>query len=147
MPSIESVAQGLVFASPDMLNFRHPDHFLAGNLNSCLENWREIFQDSPFQDFVLPIIFHGVVISYYFQPFQGTFLQQFYDSNFPPRKIFPNSKSCASFEGSITDTIMERVRNGSLNVLGRMGEVEPPHLVLPIMIEPKKPRMCHDEIL
>ena len=94
---------------------------------------------------MLPIISHGVVISDYFQPFQGTFLQQFYDSNFPPRKIFPNSKSCASFEGFITDTIMERVRNGSLTVIGRAGEVEPPHLVLPITIEPKKPRMCHDE--
>ena len=94
---------------------------------------------------MLPIISHGVVISDYFQPFQGTFLQQFYDSNFPPRKIFPNSKSCALFEGFITDTIMERVRNGSLTVIGRVGEVEPPHLVLPITIEPKKPRMCHDE--
>ena len=73
VPSIESVAQGLVFASPDMLNFRHPDHFLAGNLNSCLENWGTILQDSPFQDFVLPIISHGVVISDYFQPFQGIF--------------------------------------------------------------------------
>ena len=33
VPSIESVAHGLVFPSPDMLSFRHPDHFLAGNLN------------------------------------------------------------------------------------------------------------------
>ena len=73
MPSIESVAHGLVFASPDMLNFHHPDHFLAGNLKSCLENWGTILQDSPFQDFVLPIISHGVVISDYFQPFQGIF--------------------------------------------------------------------------
>ena len=145
VPSIESVAQGLVFASPDMLKFRHPNHFPAGNLNSCLEYWGTILQDSPFQDFVLPIISHGVVISDYFQPFQGIFLQQFYDSNFPPRKIFLNSKSCASFEGFITDTIMGRVRNGSLTVVGRVGEVEPPHLVLPITIEPKKPRMCHDE--
>ena len=40
---------------------------------------------------------------------------------------------------------MERVRDGSLNVIGRVGEVEPPHLVLPITIEPEKPRMCHDE--
>ena len=128
-----------------MLNFLHPDHFLGGNIHSCIENWRAILQDSPFQDFVLPIISHGVVISDYFQSFQGLFLRCFYDSNLPPRKIFPNSKSCASFEGFITDSIMERVRNGSLNVIGRVGEVEPPHLVLPITIEPKKPRMCHDE--
>ena len=86
-----------------------------------------------------------MVISDYFEPFQETFLQQFYDSNFPPRKIFPNSKSCASVEVFITDTIMMRVRNGSLTVIGTVGEVEPPHLVLPITIEPKKPRLCHDE--
>ena len=40
---------------------------------------------------------------------------------------------------------MERVRNGSLTVIGRVGEVEPSHPVLPITIEPKKPRLCHDE--
>ena len=40
---------------------------------------------------------------------------------------------------------MERVRNGSLTVIGMVGEVEPQHLVLPITIEPKNPRMCHDE--
>ena len=80
-----------------------------------------------------------------FNHFKEFFVQQFYESNFPPRKIFPNSKSCASFEGFITDTIMERVRNGSLTVIGMVGEVEPQHLVLPITIEPKNPRMCHDE--
>jgi len=28
---------------------------------------------------------------------------------------------------------------------GRIGEVAPPHLVMPITVEPSKPRMCHDE--
>ena len=28
---------------------------------------------------------------------------------------------------------------------GRIGEVAPPPLVMPITVEPSKPRMCHDE--
>ena len=40
---------------------------------------------------------------------------------------------------------MERVGNGSLTVIGRVGEVQPSHLMLPITIEPNKPRMWHDE--
>ncbi|CAG2202826.1 unnamed protein product [Mytilus edulis] len=39
----------------------------------------------------------------------------------------------------------ERIANGSLTVIGRVGECDPPLLVLPITIEPSKPRMCHDE--
>ena len=146
VPSIESVAEGLVFASPDMLNYRHPDHFLSGNLNSCLENWRAILQDSPFQDFGLPIISHGEVTTDYFQPFQGTFLQQFCDSNFPPRKIFPNSKSCASFEGFITYTIMERVHNGSLNVIAGWEKLSPHTSCSLLPMNLKNFGMCYDYI-
>ena len=35
--------------------------------------------------------------------------------------------------------------NGSLPVWGEVGKVDPPHLVMPITVEPGKPRMCHDE--
>lgn len=37
------------------------------------------------------------------------------------------------------------MRNGSLQLLGKVGEVDPPHLVMPVTIEPSKPRLCHDE--
>ena len=58
----------------------------------------------------------------------------------------PNSKSCKAFSKFISKTILERVANGSLTVLGKAGEVSPPHLVMPITMEPSKPRMCQDEI-
>ena len=32
-----------------------------------------------------------------------------------------------------------------LSVWGRVGEDDPPHLVMPLTIEPSKPRLCHDE--
>ena len=55
---------------------------------------------------------------------------------------FPNSHSCLGFETFITTTILEGVKNGSLTVIGKVGEVVPPHLVMPLTIEPL---LCHDE--
>jgi hypothetical protein len=46
---------------------------------------------------------------------------------------------------NLSDTLLERIANYSLSVLGRVGECDPPLLDLPITIEPSKPRMCHDE--
>ena len=40
--------------------------------------------------------------------------------------------------------LAEMVASGAVVVLGRVGEVAPPHLCLPIGIEPLKPRMIHD---
>ena len=34
---------------------------------------------------------------------------------------------------------------GVLSVWGQIGRVSPPNLVLPLIIEPSKPRLCHDE--
>ena len=39
---------------------------------------------------------------------------------------------------------MDRLRTGTTSWLGRAGEVEPPFLVLPLTVEPTKPRLCHD---
>ena len=82
----------------------------------------------------------------FFVKFEGSFQGQVYSgSSPPPRAFFPNSKSCRAFSEFISKTILERVANGSLSVWGKVGEVSPPHLVMPITIEPTKPRMCHDE--
>ena len=43
------------------------------------------------------------------------------------------------------DTIVEWVSAGALAVWGKVGETTPPHLVLPLTVEPTKPRLCHDE--
>ncbi|KAI8513267.1 hypothetical protein Bbelb_099060 [Branchiostoma belcheri] len=48
----------------------------------------------------------------------------------------------------ISRTLEDRIRTGALEVLGRVGEVDPPYLtVMPlyIVVEPTKPRLCHDE--
>ena len=63
---------------------------------------------------------------------------------FPPRIEFDNNKSCNNFVGFIVNTLLERVCSGAISVLGRVGEVDPPHLVMPLTVEPTKPRLCHD---
>ncbi|VDI56714.1 Hypothetical predicted protein [Mytilus galloprovincialis] len=34
---------------------------------------------------------------------------------------------------------------GSVKLLGAVGECEPPRIVMPLTVEPSKPRLCHDE--
>ena len=73
---------------------------------------------------------------------------KFYYSDLPPSMYFPNAGNCKEFASFIVKTVKERLRNGSLSGLSLVGKVEfcePPFLVLPLTVEPKKPRLCHDE--
>ena len=92
-----------------------------------------------------PSIQNKINVRDFFIRIRGDFQGTFYDSPCPPRAQFSNSKSCLCFEDFISSTILECVKNGSLSVWGRIGEVEPPHLVMPLTVEPSKPRLCHDE--
>ena len=56
-----------------------------------------------------------------------------------------NAKVCEQFRSFITDTVIDWVDAGVIAVWGRVGEVTSPHLVLPLTVEPSKPRLCHDE--
>ena len=145
VPSIESVAQGLVFASPGMLKFRHSDHFLAGNLNSYLENWSTILQDFPSQDFVLPIISHGVVISDYFQPFQGTFLKSFTIAIFLPGKYFRTPSSTLHFKDLSSTLLWRECEMAPLLFLAGWEKLNPHTWCSLLPLNLKKNRMCHNE--
>ena len=68
-----------------------------------------------------------------------------HESEQPPRTSLPNSKTCDKFDDFICQTNQNRAKNGFLSIWGREGHCKPPHLVLPITIEPSKPLMCHDE--
>ena len=41
-------------------------------------------------------------------------------------------------------TLLDRLRSGAISLIGGLGCVPLPHLVLPLTIEPNKPRLCHD---
>lgn len=65
-----------------------------------------------------------------------------YDTQFPPARVLNNASNCKRFVNFINNTNIERLANGSIEYLGRVGSVEPPHIVSPLTIEPTKPRMC-----
>ena len=130
LPSVHMVSSGSVYASPSMLRFRDPKKFSAGNLSNCLP---------------CSFLSEGVNLKQFFVPFHGTFQGCHFCSSEPTSMAFPNSPSYERFKDFISRTILERVSNGSLLVWGEVGKVHPPHLVIPITVEPSKPRMCHDE--
>jgi len=51
-----------------------------------------------------------------FVPFSGTFRGRSYNAHVPPRMSFPNSSSCNNFRECVSQTIFERVANGSVLV-------------------------------
>ena len=118
---------------------------MAGNLRNHLSAWETVLQGHPKADELYGYLSSGVDISDFFVHFKGNYQGRSYDSSFPPRVTFPNARRCLDFEQFISSCIVERVSNGSLLVLGEVGAVDPPHLVMPITVEPTKPRMCHDE--
>lgn len=141
-PPPESVASASVFARPSEAILRDPRYFVPGELHRHVDEWKAIPGSPPD---ILKYVTDKVDAWEFIVPFQGVFAGQAYNLPSPPPKVFQNNRSCVGFESFITDTILERVGNGSLKFWGRVGEVEPPHLVMPITIEPNKPRMCHDE--
>jgi len=78
------------------------------------------------------------------KPFKGSYMGIKYASVEPPTRVFKNYHSCEQFSQFVTDTISQRIETGAIRVWGRVGEVKPPHLVLPMRIEPQKPRLCTD---
>ena len=47
----------------------------------------------------------------------------------------------------ISSTISQRLANGSISLWGKVGECTPPYLVMPLTVEPTKPRLCHERFL
>ncbi|KAJ8317151.1 hypothetical protein KUTeg_005055 [Tegillarca granosa] len=45
----------------------------------------------------------------------------------------------------ISAELCNRISTGSIKLLGRVGECQPPRVIMPLTIEPSKPRLCHDE--
>ena len=143
-PSAFMVSSGFTFASPSELILRDPSSFVPGELHKHVTMWEEICPPGEAHD-VLSYIRNGIDAWSFLIPYKGTFAGQLYDSPSPPAREFPNSRVCSEFQEFIDATISDRVRNGSLLFWGNVGEVQPPHLVMPITVEPTKPRMCHDE--
>ena len=110
-----------------------------------MAQWEYISEQFPSQVEPISFIRNKVDVADFIVPFKGQFAGKSYDAPFPPRVEFPNNPICSQCEGFISSTIIDRFKTGSLIFWGKVGEVQPPHLVMPITVEPTKPRMCHDE--
>lgn len=123
------------------LPFRNPQFFKAGNLHKNFDMWKSIGANEE----VLDWLTNGVNVEKFFRHFQGNFKGRSFDSDKPPSMFFQNSPICQDHIEFIQNTLLDRVRNGSMSVWGRVGLIDPPHLVMPLTIEETKPRLCHDE--
>ena len=141
---IDQIANGA--QSPDIssLPFRDPNAFLPGQLHLHFKDWEQLIARAPYDEAfeVLDWLKNKVSISKYFQHFKGNFKGRQFDSDLP--MAFENNNSCKQFSRFIDKTLLERVQNGSVSVIGKVGEVDPPYLVMPLTVEPTKPRLCHD---
>ena len=113
---------------------------IGGSLNRS-----SFFQNTHGKTRFCPTSSVGSRFRIFFVPFKGDYQGKFYNSATPSAAFFPYSKSCLDFEEFISSTILDRVKNGSLLVWGKVGSVQPLHLVLHITVNTTKPRMCHDE--
>ena len=80
----------------------------------------------------------------FMKPFKGSYMGIKYVSAEPPTRVFKNYHSCQQFSQIVKEAILQHIETGAIRVWGRVGEVRPPHLVLPMRIEPQKPRLCID---
>jgi hypothetical protein len=74
-------------------------------------------------------------------PYRGTLLGRSYDSPTPPPRVFANHPLTREHSAFVTKKVAEELRIGVVRLWSRVGEVAPPHLVLPIVVEPSKPRI------
>ena len=78
-----------------------------------------------------------------FVTLQGPLRWTFHSDLPPPRAIW-NHSSCEPFAELISQSIKQRLATGVISVWGRVGECKPLHKVLPLRVEPTKPRFCND---
>ena len=52
--------------------------------------------------------------------------------------------SCKSFANFVRKTLLNRLTTGAISLLGNVGDVQAPHIVLPFTVEPSKPRLSHE---
>ncbi len=126
------------------LQVRDPNFFVAGQLHSNLDAWAPLLADGPQGRMVHAWLQNKVSIKDMFCHFKGNFKGEAYDSSIPPPAYFPNAASLQEDPGFVVRTLEERLRNGSLELLGRYDQCRWPVCVMPLTLEPTKPRLCHD---
>lgn len=143
---VSSVIKGEMFADATLLAFRDPSCFRAGELHRHTDQWDKLFQYSTNNFSEVQDWIHNLVsVEKFFTHFKGSYKGFNYDCDRPPARIFTNHLSCKPFAQFISDTLIERLASGAISLWGKVGESPPPHLVMPLTVEPFKPRLCNDD--
>ena len=146
LPSPSMVVASTDLANIEQLRFFNPTFFRAGEIHNHFPVWERLLSGhSSSQANFIDIVREGVKVDCFFKPFKGNFKGHSYDAPRPPSIRLGNSKICEGFRDFISETLLDWVTTGGLDVWSRVGGVTPPHLVLPLTVEPSKPRLCHDE--
>ncbi|KAK3750990.1 hypothetical protein QZH41_007602 [Actinostola sp. cb2023] len=144
---LQYVIKGKTSADPSMVAFRNPNNFRAGQLHIFQDQWENLLSanQSEKSGEILSWITNKVEVSQYFRHFNGQFKGENYNCPKPPSRLFANHPSCKQFTEFISRAILERLSTGAISLWGKVGVVDPPHLVMPLTVEPNKPRLCNDK--
>lgn len=122
------------------ISFHNPDEFVSGQLNCNHIEWKYILDQNETREEVKNWIENGVDIHQYIRHFKGSFWGVDYDADYPLPRVFSNSNKSEPFKDFITNTVLERIRNGSVECVGRVDK--PPYVTSPLTVEPTKPGLC-----
>ena len=141
----EQVLSGYNSYDINKLPLRDPDAFVSGGVHNHVDEWRKILSSGVKDQEVLSYIEQGDDVTSFFKQFKVNFKGKSYDSDMPPRQYFPNSSSCKEFTSFIAAELLDRIKNGSIRVWGKVAECDMPKIIMPLTVDPSKPRLCHDD--
>ena len=111
-------------------------NFVAGNLHRFAPLWARICSKSTVGEQVATWAKDGVDVYDFFVPFAGEFNGRHYRSLIPPRTQFRNHVLSPAHESFVSAEIQRELRIGAVRIWGKVGDVKPPHLVLPVRNSP-----------
>lgn len=125
---------------------RNPDIFVSGEIHNCSSAWSDVTRrkSDSMSATVQTWVESGIDALSFMRSFKGNYKGRSFDSDIPPKQFFPNALACKSYTSFIRKEINERLKNGSFRLWGKVGECSLPKVIMPLTVEPSKPRLCHD---
>ena len=115
---------------------------------SCIDIYRSgkvwLLHDPPLSQDVLGWLVNKVQVQLFFRHLKGNFKGEHFHSASPPQWIFYNQSLCAPFAKFIADKILQYLSTSAISAWGKVGGVDPPHLFMPLTVEPSKPTLFND---
>lgn len=142
LPRPSDVLSGSILPDLAGLRLRSPNHFRCGNLHQFAHQWDSFMTGVSGYETIRPWIHDGVHIPSFFQHVDEEYKGRVFNSDVPPPMYFQNDvERCLEFKDFIRTTILQRLKEGSIKWLGRVGVDPPPRVVNALSVEPTKPRL------